>query len=76
MKKKIYNGLLLIAMLFATMSSFVSCKDYDEDAFADLQGQNVTLQELINSEINALNEQIEALEQAQELCKQIGRAHV
>ena len=70
MKKKIYNGLLLIAMLFATMSSFVSCKDYDEDAFADLQGQNVTLQELINSEINVLTEQIEALEQAQELCKQ------
>ena len=69
MKKKIYNGLLLIAMLFATMSSFVSCKDYDEDAFADLQGQNVTLQELINSEINALNEQIEALEQAQKECK-------
>ncbi len=69
MKKKIYNGLLLIAMLFATMSSFVSCKDYDEDAFADLQGQNVTLQELINSEINALNGQIEALEQAQKECK-------
>jgi chromosome segregation ATPase len=74
MKKKFYNGMLMVVMLIAAVGSFVSCKDYDEDAFADLQGQLVTqdstLKELITSEINVLTEQIEALEQAQELCKQ------
>ena len=73
MKKKIYNGMLLVAMLFATMGSFVSCKDYDEDAYADLQGQlvdqNSTLKELINAQVAALNEQIDALKKAQDECK-------
>ena len=31
MKKKIINGILLVAMLFATTSAFVSCKDTDAD---------------------------------------------
>ena len=38
MKKKFYNGLLLVAMIFATVGSFVSCKDYNEDLYAELQG--------------------------------------
>lgn len=66
MKKKFYNGMLLAAMLFVAISSFVSCKDYDEDAFADLQG---TLEQLINSQVNDLTAQIAALRDAQEECK-------
>ena len=29
MKKKIINGILLVALVFATSSAFVSCKDND-----------------------------------------------
>ena len=69
MRKKFYNGMLIVAMLFATMSSYVSCKDYDEDAYAELKGENSTLNELIKSQVDALNKQIETLKQAQEECK-------
>lgn len=69
MRKKFYNGMLIVAMLFATMSSYVSCKDYDEDAYAELKGENSTLNELIRSQIDALNGQIDDLKKAQEECK-------
>lgn len=69
MRKKFYNGMLIVAMLFATMSSYVSCKDYDEDAYAELKGENSTLNELIKDQVDALNKQIETLKQAQEECK-------
>jgi len=36
MKKKIINGFLMVALLAATMTSFVSCKDNDEDVKYDL----------------------------------------
>ncbi len=67
MKKKFYNGLLLVAMIFATVGSFVSCKDYNEDLYAELQG---TLTDRINDEVATLTEQIKALQQAQEACKE------
>lgn len=67
MKKKFYNGLLLVAMIFATVGSFVSCKDYNEDLYAELQG---TLTNRINDEVATLTEQIEALQQAQEACRE------
>ena len=67
MKKKFYNGLLLVAMIFATVGSFVSCKDYNEDLYAELQG---TLTDRINDEVATLTEQIEALQQAQEACRE------
>ena len=35
MKKKIFNGILLVAALFATSSAFVSCKDNDADEIAN-----------------------------------------
>ena len=72
MKKKFYSGMLMVAMLFATMGSFVSCKDYDEDAYANLQGQidatNATLEELIEQQRKTLQDQIDDLKAAQELC--------
>ena len=55
MKKKIINGILLVAMLFATTSAFVSCKDTDADYQADtdakiskLENQLAELQKLVN----------------------------
>ena len=58
MKKKFINGMLLVAMFFATMGSFVSCKDCDEDAYAELQvqimDQNSTLRELLDQQAKEL----------------------
>ena len=39
MKKKIINGILMVALLAATTTSFVSCKDNDEDVKTDLIAQ-------------------------------------
>ena len=39
MKKKIINGILMVALLAATTTSFVSCKDNDEDVRTDLTAQ-------------------------------------
>ena len=39
MKKKIFNGILLVAILFAASSAFVSCKDTDADVRTELDGQ-------------------------------------
>ena len=36
MKKKIINGILMVALVAATSTSFVSCKDNDEDVKTDL----------------------------------------
>ena len=72
MKKKFYNGLLMVAMIFATVGSFVSCKDYNEDLYAELQG---TLTDRINDEVATLTEQIEVLQQAQEACKESCRIY-
>ena len=44
MKKKIVNGILLVAILFATTSAFVSCKDTDSDVKADLTAKIAALQ--------------------------------
>ena len=66
MKKRFYNGMLIVAMLFATVGSYVSCKDYDEDAYADMLGKSYTKVEVvINEQIVILDEQIKAVEQAQ-----------
>lgn len=48
MKKKIINGLLLVALVVATTSSFVSCKDYDGENYAVQQEKNASLQKLID----------------------------
>ena len=73
MKKKIINGILMVAMLFATSTSFVSCKDSLSDEVAngfdkvasdmkalqnDLQGKIDGL----NSQINDMNAKIAQLE--------------
>lgn len=39
MKKKIINGILMVALMFATTSSFVSCKDNVDDDISDIYNQ-------------------------------------
>ena len=62
MKKKIINGILIVAALFATSTSFVSCKDNlaDEvhDGFAQVEQQMNDLQ----SKIDDVNGKIATLE--------------
>ena len=70
MKKKFYNGFLLVAMLLATVGSYVSCKDYDEEAYANMLGENSKLEELVNEQVEVLDEQIGALEEAQKQCQE------
>ena len=66
MKKKFINGFLMVAMVFATTSSFVSCKDnVDDDIsgvynnmsknYANLSEKSAALQEKINDLQNQIN---------------------
>ena len=52
MKKKFINGILMVAMIFATTSSFVSCKDNVDDdlsgVYANLSKRSADLQNKIN----------------------------
>lgn len=55
MKKRIFSSLLLVAFTLASMSMFVSCKDYEDDintnkdAISALQGQLSTLQTALDN---------------------------
>lgn len=73
MKKKFINGLLLVATLFAATSSFVSCKDYEEDHYVNLQGimadQNATLQDLINAQATQLKNLRDSINANIKTCK-------
>ncbi|MBQ8099526.1 MAG: hypothetical protein IJ244_08405 [Bacteroidaceae bacterium] len=61
MKKKIINGLLTVALIFAASSAFVSCKDYEGDDYNRLQGQ---IDDLIAGKIADFESRIKALENA------------
>ena len=66
MKKKFINGFLMVAMLFATTSSFVSCKDNVDDDLSDVYNnlgkKSSELQDKINSVQNDLQKQIDEIE--------------
>ncbi len=60
MKKKIVNAFLMMALIASSMGTFVSCKDYDEDAYVDLRNR-------ISNEVSlrdALQKQVDNLEKA------------
>jgi hypothetical protein len=69
MKRKIFSKLLMGAFLFASVSAFVSCKDYDDDINANkaqiqaVQDQLTTLTSNLNSLKADLQNQKSALEQ-------------
>lgn len=58
MKKKIFNGILLVAALFATSSAFVSCKDNDADEIANAK---IAIQKDLNTQIADLKAQLDAV---------------
>ena len=58
MKKKIINGLLFAVALVAATSSFVSCKDYNGDNYAELQEKYATLQDAFRAQVQAMNETV------------------
>ena len=53
MKKKIINGIMMVALVAATSTSFVSCKDTNEDVRVEMQQEYATLL----GKLNAMEEQ-------------------
>ena len=54
MNKKIITGFLMFALAVFSMSSFVACKDIDEDSYDDLKARinkEMTLREAIEKQI-------------------------
>lgn len=57
MNKKIIRGFLMFALAVFSMSSFVACKDYDEDAYDDIKARlnkEITLREALQQQLDAL----------------------
>ena len=62
MKKKIINGILMVAMVVATSTSFVSCKDTSEDVKTDLMAQVNALKANLEPRIQQAETDIDNLE--------------
>ena len=58
MKKKIINGLLFAVALVAATSSFVSCKDYEGDNYAELNEKYATLKDAYNKQVQAMQDYV------------------
>lgn len=54
MKKKIIYGLLFAVAMVTASSSFVSCKDYEGDDYAQLKEENLSLRDALNQQIIAM----------------------
>ena len=66
MKKKIVNVFLMVALIASSVGTFVSCKDYDEDAYVDLRNRisnEVSLRETLENQVKNLKEALAALEE-------------
>ena len=62
MKKKIINGILLVAMLFAATTSFVSCKDNVDDQIVGVYDQLAKQKNELSARIDNLEGQISTLQ--------------
>ena len=62
MKKKFINGILMVAMIFATTSSFVSCKDNVDDDIAPIYANLSKRSADLQNKINDLQTQINNIE--------------
>lgn len=61
MNKKIITGFLMFALAVFSMSSFVACKDYDEDSYDDLKARinkQITLTDAIQNQIAELEKRL------------------
>ena len=64
MNKKIITGFLMFALAVFSMSSFVACKDYDEDSYDDLKARlnkEISLREALQNQVNALDAAIKQI---------------
>lgn len=68
MKRKLTGRLLLVALALASMGTLNSCKDYDEDKYAEFRGDQATLQQALQEKIDGLQEQIKKLEGCKDSC--------
>jgi archaellum component FlaC len=66
MKKKIINGILMVALVGATSTSFVSCKDTSEDVKTDLMAQVNAVKAKLEPRVEQAEKDIYALERAHE----------
>ena len=66
MKKKIINGILMVALVGATSTSFVSCKDTSEDVKTDLMAQINAVKANLEPRVEQAEKDIIALERAHE----------
>ena len=55
MKKKIIYGLLFAVAMVTASSSFVSCKDYEGDDYAQLKEENLSLKDALQKQIAAMS---------------------
>ena len=62
MKKKIINGILMVALVAATSTSFVSCKDNSEDVRTDLMAQITKARTDLEPRVQQAENDIDALE--------------
>lgn len=62
MKKKFINGILMVAMVFATTSSFVSCKDNIDDDLSDVYANLGKKSSDLQGKIDGLQRQINEIE--------------
>lgn len=63
MKKKIINVFLMALLAMVTVGTVVSCKDYEEDNYSDLNGKFANLNEAVEAQAKALEERIKKLEE-------------
>ena len=64
MNKKIIRGFLMFALAVFSMSSFVACKDYDEDSYDDLKARlnkEISLREALEQQVNTLDAYVKTL---------------
>lgn len=67
MKKKIINGILMVALLFAATTSFVSCKDNVDDELVAVYAQLAKQKADLQAQIDSYQTQIDALKQNDQL---------
>ena len=62
MKKKIINGILMVALLFAATTSFVSCKDNVDDELVPVYAKLAQQKSDLEAQIQNLQLQLAALQ--------------
>lgn len=70
MNRKLLNGLLVASLAIGSAMSVTSCKDTDEDLYAQLRDENATLDQRVKADIEALKTAQKALEDAQKKCQE------